>query len=179
MQVAMGLLAIGAVGAGLVQIPRVDFVIDDFLRPSFAGSPAYASEAHTRTGLLIFGIVLGTVLGLIGIAIAYRIWVQRPGVAARLRTRLHPLYELLVNKWYFDELIDVAIIRPALLLGRLADSVLEKIFVGGLITGGSAGLVRASSAAVRRTQTGFLRYYAAVMVIGVFGVLTYFLVASS
>src|ERR1700704_2420023 len=39
MRVAMGILAVGAFGAGLVQIPKVDFVIDDFLRPSFASSP--------------------------------------------------------------------------------------------------------------------------------------------
>ena len=36
MRVAMTVLAIGAIGAGLVQIPNVDFVIDDFLQPSFA-----------------------------------------------------------------------------------------------------------------------------------------------
>ena len=40
MRVAMSVLAVGAVGAGLVQIPKVDFVIDDFLRPTFAGSHA-------------------------------------------------------------------------------------------------------------------------------------------
>ena len=64
----MGVLALGAVGAGLVQIPNVDFVIDDFLRPTFAGSPLY--EPHTRDGLLVFGLTLGAVLGLAGIAIA-------------------------------------------------------------------------------------------------------------
>ena len=37
MRVAMSVLAVGAVGAGLVQIPKVDFVIDDFLRPSVRG----------------------------------------------------------------------------------------------------------------------------------------------
>ena len=36
MRVAMGLLALGRGRRGLVQIPEVDFVIDDFLRPSFA-----------------------------------------------------------------------------------------------------------------------------------------------
>ena len=37
--------------SGCVQIPKVDFVIDDFLRPSFAGSTLY--EPHTKTGLLV------------------------------------------------------------------------------------------------------------------------------
>jgi NADH-quinone oxidoreductase subunit L len=39
--------------------------------------------------------------------------------------------------------------------------------------------VRASSAAVRRAQTGFLRYYAALMIVGVSGVALYFLISSS
>jgi NADH-quinone oxidoreductase subunit L len=175
MQVAMGLLAVGAVGAGLVQIPRVDFVVDDFLRPSFAGSPAYASEAHTRTGLLIFGIVLGTVLGLVGIAIAYRVWVQRPGLAARMRTRLHPIYELLVNKWYFDELIDTLVVAPAVAVGRFARSTFERVFVDETLVGGTTGIVRAGSAAVRAAQSGFVRYYAALLVLGLTGVGLYFL----
>src|ERR1700726_4893424 len=46
MRVAMSLLPLGSGGAGLVQIPKVDFVVDDFLRPSFAGSKLY--EPHTR-----------------------------------------------------------------------------------------------------------------------------------
>ena len=175
MQVAMGLLAVGAVGAGLVQIPRVDFVIDDFLRPSFAGSPAYASEAHTRTGLLIFGIVLGTVLGLVGIAIAYRVWVQRPGLAARMRTRLHPIYELLVNKWYFDELIDTLVVAPAVAVGRFSRSTFERVFVDETLVGGTTGIVRAGSAAVRAAQSGFVRYYAALLVLGLTGLGLYFL----
>jgi NADH-quinone oxidoreductase subunit L len=175
MQVAMGLLAVGAVGAGLVQIPRVDFVIDDFLRPSFAGSPAYASEAHTRTGLLIFGIVLGTFLGLIGVAIAYRVWVQRPGLAGRVRTRLHRVYELLVNKWYFDELIDALVVAPAAATGRFARSTFERVFVDETLVGGTTGIVRAGSAAVRAAQSGFVRYYAALLVAGLTGVGLYFL----
>ncbi len=74
----MAMLAIGAVGAGLVQIPKVDFVIDDFLRPT--SQPRRCTlEPHTRSGLLCFGLVLGTVLGLAGIAIAYRVWVAQAG----------------------------------------------------------------------------------------------------
>ena len=48
MRVAMTVLAVGAIGAGLIQIPKVDFVVDDFLRPSFAGSKLY--EPHTTAG---------------------------------------------------------------------------------------------------------------------------------
>jgi hypothetical protein len=47
------------------------------------------------------------------------------------------------------------------------------------VTGSSVGLVRACSAAVRRAQTGFLRYYAAAMLVGVAGIALYFLIAAT
>ena len=173
MRVAMGILALGAVGSGLVQIPKVDFVIDDFLRPSFATSKLY--EPHTKDGLLVFGLGLGTVIALVGIAIAHRIWVERPGMAAAIQARTRPLYELFVNKWYFDELIDLVVVRPAAAAGRFARDTFERLVIDETIIGGSTGLVRAGSAAVRAAQSGFVRYYAALLVLGVTGVGFYFL----
>jgi NADH-quinone oxidoreductase subunit L len=176
MRIAMGVLALGAIGAGLVQIPNVDFVIDDFLRPSFATSALY--ETRTRDGLLVFGLTLGALLGLAGIAIAYRVWVKRPGTAERVRERLRPLYELFVHKWYFDELIDAIVVRPAAAAGRFAKNTFERVVVEDTLMGGTTGLVRAGSAAVRAAQSGFVRYYAALLVLGVAGVGFYFLLQS-
>ncbi len=179
MRIAMIVLAIGAVGAGLVQIPNVDFVIDDFLRPTFATSALY--EPHTRDGLLWFGLALGTVLGLSGIALAYRIWVtggRAPSTAAAIRARMEPVYTLLAHKWYFDELIDALIVRPVAATGRFARDTFERRFVDETLIGGTTGLVRAGSAAVRAAQSGFVRYYAALLVLGVTGVGFYFLLQS-
>jgi NADH-quinone oxidoreductase subunit L len=70
-------------------------------------------------------------------------------------------------------------VRPALWLGRVSTSVLEQFVIGAGITGGVTGAVRASSAAVRRLQTGFLRYYAAAMVVSITAVALYFLISST
>jgi NADH-quinone oxidoreductase subunit L len=176
MRVAMSLLAVGAIGAGLIQIPEVDQVVVNFLRPTFAGSPLY--EPHTRDGLLIFGLCLGTLLGLAGIAIAYRIWVREPVIAVRARERFKPLYTLFVNKWYFDEAIDLLIVSPMAACGRWASGTFERVFVDGTLIGGTTGVVRAGSAAVRAVQSGFLRYYAALLLVGVGAVGLYFLLQS-
>jgi len=173
MRIAMSLLALGAVGAGLVQIPKTDFVIDDFLRPSFATSKLY--EPHTKTGLLLVGLTLGTIIGLAGIAIAYRVWVARPGTAATMQARTRPLYQLFFNKWYFDELIDLLVVRPAAAAGGFARGTFERVFVDETLIGGTTGIVRAGSAAVRAAQSGFVRYYAALLVLGVTAVGFYFL----
>jgi NADH-quinone oxidoreductase subunit L len=179
MRVAMGVLALGALGAGLVQIPEVDSVITSFLRPTFAGSALY--EPHTRNGLLAFGLALGTVLGLAGIALAYRVWVARPGTATAVRERLpggQALYRLFAGKWYFDELIELLVVRPALAAGSFARDTFERLVIDDTLVGGTTGLVRAGSAAVRAAQNGFVRYYAALLLLGVTGVGFYFLLQS-
>ena len=119
MRVAMGILAIGAFGAGLVQIPKVDFVIDDFLAPSFVGSRLY--EVHERSGLLVFGLVLGTVLGAARAsrsptACGCSGRARRRSCASALRRRC---ISCSCNKWYFDELIDALVVRPAAAIGAL------------------------------------------------------------
>ncbi len=176
MRIAMGLLALGAVGAGLIQIPKVDFVIDDFLRPSFATAKEY--EPHTKTGLLVIGLTLGTLIGLAGIALAYRIWVvggKELKASTAIRERAKPLYTLFVNKWYFDEAIDLLVVRPMAATGAFARDTFERVFVDDTLVGGTTGIVRAGSAAVRAAQSGFVRYYAALLVLGVAGVGFYFL----
>jgi NADH-quinone oxidoreductase subunit L len=151
-------------------------VIVDFLRPTFADSPQY--EPHTKDGLLAFGLILGTVIGLAGIAIAYRVWVTRPVLADRARTAFPALYRLFVNKWYFDELINGLVVRPMAAAGAFARDVFERRVIDQTLTGGTTGIVRAGSAAVRAAQSGFVRYYAATLILGMAGVGFYFLLQS-
>jgi NADH-quinone oxidoreductase subunit L len=177
MKVAMGSLAFLAVVGGVIQIPGVDLGIERFLSPVFADS--YLEHIRPSTSADWIGLVIGAAIAVLGIALAYRIWVREPGIATRLRERLPALYTFLSNKWYFDELIDLLIVRPVLMFGRLADSVLEGIVVQGGLTGGTVGVTRAVSAAVRRAQTGFLRYYAAAMLVAISAVALYFLISST
>jgi len=177
MKVAMGILAALAVVGGLIQIPGVDHVVNTFLAPSFAGSKL--ARVESSTGAAWIGLIIGAIVGVIGIGIVYRIYVVRRGASRQLQERFALLYGFLVHKWYFDELIDVLIVRPALLVGRVGESVLERIVIGGGVTGGVTGGVRAGSAAVRRAQTGFLRYYAGAMVLGLFAIALYFLISAT
>jgi NADH-quinone oxidoreductase subunit L len=177
MRIAMGTLALLALVGGALQIPGVDHVINNFLAPSFQGSRL--ARIEVSNGAAWIGLIVGAILGLVGITTVYRIYIAAPGSSRRLEARLPWLHGFLVNKWYFDELIDYAVVRPALLVGRVADSVLERIVISGGVTGGVTGLVRAGSATVRRAQTGFLRYYAAAIVLGLSALSLYFLISSA
>jgi NADH-quinone oxidoreductase subunit L len=179
MRVAMSLLAVLAVVGGLIQIPGVDHVISNFLGSSLADAPLASAAHEPSTSSAWVGMIIGAIVGLLGIALAYSIYVRRPGSAAKLQASLPWLHRFLVNKWYFDELIDVVVVRPALAIGRFTESVLERIVISGGVTGGVTGAVRSGSAAVRRAQTGFLRYYAGAMVLGLSAVVLYFLISST
>jgi NADH-quinone oxidoreductase subunit L len=148
-----------------------------FLSTTFADSHLASHEPSTSSAWV--GLVIGAAIAVVGIAFAYRVWVAAPGTSARVRERMSGIHTFLVNKWYFDELIDVLVVRPALMIGRFTESVLERVVISGGLTGGTVAVVRAGSAAVRRWQTGFLRYYAAAMVVCVAGVTLYFLISSS
>jgi NADH-quinone oxidoreductase subunit L len=177
MKVAMTLLAIGATVAGLVQIPNVDHVITNFLEPTFADSKYIHDEPSN--GLTYFGMALGAVLALAGIALAHRIWVARPGSAVAWRERFKPAYTLFVNKWWFDELIDLVVVRPFAAFGNFSRRTFERVVVEGALVDGTTSIVRAGSSAVRAIQTGFLRYYAALLLLGGAAVVLYFLISAS
>jgi NADH-quinone oxidoreductase subunit L len=177
MKVAMGILALGATVLGALQIPNVTHVLTSFLEPTFADSKFV--HVHPPDDLVYFGMVLGTVVALIGVYVAYVIWVKRPGSAAALQARFAGVHKFLYNKWYFDELIDLLVVRPWGALGGWANRWFERVVVDGTLVGGASGIVRMGSQAVRAIQTGFLRYYAALLLVGGAAVVLYFLIQSS
>jgi NADH-quinone oxidoreductase subunit L len=65
------------------------------------------------------------------------------------------------------------------MFGRFARDVFERVFINGVLIGGPSGAVRAGSAAVRAVQSGFLRYYAALLLVGVTALGLYFLISAS
>lgn len=173
---AMAVLALLAIVGGALQIPWVTDALGSFLEPTFADSHLHA---HPSDALVAVGLVLGTVLGLAGIYIAYVVWVAKPGISARARERFAPLHQLFVNKWYFDELIDLVVVRPMAWVGRFGQQTFERVVVNGLLVGGTTNIVKAGSAAARALQNGFLRAYAALLVLGMVAVALYFLIQSA
>jgi NADH-quinone oxidoreductase subunit L len=176
MKVAMGSLALLAIIGGLLQIPGVSSELHHFLAPTFADSELYETLEPSTSSEWI-GLLIGGVIGLSGIAVAWTIW-GKGGTAAVWQARLGGLHKFFFNKWYFDEAIDFLIVRPFAWFGRFANSTVERVFVNGTLVGGSSGAVRALSAAVRGIQSGYLRYYAALLLVGLTGLSAYFLISA-
>jgi NADH-quinone oxidoreductase subunit L len=177
MKAAMGPLALLAVVGGVVAIPGVTDTLEKFLEPTFHDSRFH--DTHPTTGAEVWGLVAGGTVAILGIGLAWVVYMRRPGTATRLRERFAPVHAFLVNKWYFDELYDAVFVRPTTTFGSFGRRVIESAFVQGTIVGGATGIVRVGTSFARAIQTGYLRAYALLLLLGVAGLTLYFLLASS
>jgi NADH-quinone oxidoreductase subunit L len=176
MRVAMAVLGFGALFAGLLQIPGVDDVVDKFLEPTFESS-VFADTVPSDASAWI-GLAVGAVIALAGIGFAYLCYIARPGTTARMIERAPRVHAFLLNKWYFDELIDAMVYRPVIAVGRFSNAVFERFVIQGIVSG-TTGMVKGAGSVVRGAQSGFVRAYALLLVGGFAALGIYFLVVSS
>jgi NADH-quinone oxidoreductase subunit L len=176
MRVAMGVLAFLALFGGWVQVPGLDDAITKFLAPVFADSPL--STIVPSVSASWDGLAIGAAIALAGIGISYWVYVARPGTSAALIRRLGWLHGFLLHKWYFDEAIDLLVVRPALAVGRFANRTFERVVVDGLVSG-TRETVGGAGGVVRAVQSGFVRSYALLLLAGFAGLALYFLITSS
>jgi NADH-quinone oxidoreductase subunit L len=116
-------------------------------------------------------MLLSTVAGLLGLAVAYVMYVRQPGLAVLVAHRIKRLYQLSLNKFYFDELYDYFLVRPLVGLYHTARA-LDQYLIDGLVD--LVGqLPRLVGYVFRPVQNGLVQFYGLAMVLG----LTVFLLA--
>ncbi|WP_100960104.1 NADH-quinone oxidoreductase subunit L [Bosea sp. FBZP-16] len=114
---------------------------------------------------------------LIGFLLALYMYVLRPDVPGKLAAANPVLYKFLLNKWYFDEIYDFLFVRPAMWLGRFLWKKGDGAVIDGLGPDGVSARVVDVTNRVVRLQTGYVYHYAFAMLIGVAGLVTWYLMA--
>jgi len=175
MKVVMVILAALSVVAGVLQVPGVTHVVENFLHPTFEDSRF--AETDVSGGIEALALAVGAATALAGIGLAWWLYVRNPGATLRLAGRMRGVHDFLARKWYFDELYDRAVVRPIVAAGRFSADVFERVVIGGMVSG-TALAVRAGNSIVRVAQTGVLRHYALLLVTGVTALALYFLLVS-
>ncbi len=117
-----------------------------------------------------------TVMGLLGIATAYVMYMAFPLLPMRLATQFRGIYQFLLNKWYFDELYDSIFVQPLIRLARVFWQTGDAMLIDGVPNGLAELTVDGSRQAVK-IQTGSLAMYAFVMLIGVVVLIGLFLLS--
>ncbi len=159
MLVPLAILAIFSIIAGYVGIPAAlggHNNIEVFL----GGEEAAESSAELILMLVSVAVAFG------GMGTAYLFYVARPDLPARLASSAHAMYAILVNKYYVDEVYNVAVVKPIL---RWSREFLWKFVDEGIIDGtvnATGQVVRAAGSGFRHMQTGYVRTYAGWILFG-------------
>jgi NADH-quinone oxidoreductase subunit L len=168
------LLAIGAVVTGFT---FHDQLIGEDWHAFWGNSIQIAANNHVLANMEHLPGWVGiapSVVGLLGIATAYLMYMFVPSLPGRLATTFRPIYLFLLNKWYFDELYDRIFVRPYIALSRTLWLVGDATIIDG-IPNGVASLTGDGSAQVVKLQTGSIAVYAFTMLIGLVALVSVYL----
>ncbi|HYP22890.1 MAG TPA: NADH-quinone oxidoreductase subunit L [Actinomycetota bacterium] len=166
MAAALVPLAVLSLLGGAINLPG-QLTLEHFLEPVVGAS-------HVPEGLtayLLAGIaLLGSV---VGIATARVLYLSRAGslVRRKLEARLGPLVTAARNKFYVDEIYDRTVVWPGKGIALLSANVVDRRVFDGIVNG-TGGTVARFSEGLRRLQTGYVRNYAVLFLLGVVAVFT-------
>ncbi|SFS06901.1 NADH-quinone oxidoreductase subunit L [Yoonia litorea] len=110
---------------------------------------------------------------LLGLGLAYQMYIRRPDWPAKLAEQQAPLYQFLLNKWYFDEIYDFLFVRPSMALGRILWKRGDTDTIDGGINGVAMGIIPFFTKLAGRAQSGYIFSYAFAMVLGLAVLLTW------
>jgi NADH-quinone oxidoreductase subunit L len=115
---------------------------------------------------------------LFGFVLAWVMYIRRPDLPGKLAAEHKPLYEFLLNKWYFDEIYDAVFVRPAKWLGAMLWKRGDGNVIDGTLNGIAMGIVPWLTRLAGRAQSGYVFHYAFAMVLGILGLVTWMTLAS-
>jgi NADH-quinone oxidoreductase subunit L len=133
-------LAVLATVGGFVGFPAwtgISNKFEHFLEPVLRLPESHAHAVHHSAGEEILFTALSIAIAGVGIYLAYRFYIVRPGLADRVTGKIKGLYRLVFNKYYVDELYDALFINRTKDLGN-ALFWIDSNFVDGAVNGTAA-----------------------------------------
>ena len=177
--VPLVLLAIPSVVIGFMTIAPM--LYGDFFKDSISVNlerhPAMeelVKEFHGAAAMALHGLTqLPFWLALSGVLLAYVFYLVKPEIPQAIKARFSFVNRVLENKYYFDWFNENVLAAGARMIGIGLWKGGDVGLIDGAVINGSARLVGSVSSVVRRVQTGYLYWYALVMILGVMGLMTW------
>ena len=173
MTIPLIILAVLAAVGGFIGIPEIfsgehGNQFDNWLEPIFQPAQAKIAMFGVHSSLEEIVLMVVTLVGVIGSIYAARyIYIKNIKPAEKLSKRFNGVYNLLLNKYYVDEIYDASVVTP---IAKGSEIVLWKFadvkIIDGLING-VANLIEKISGSIRKIQTGVAQFYALIMMLGI------------
>jgi NADH-quinone oxidoreductase subunit L len=166
MTIPLILLAVGAVAAGWVGIPPLlggGAHFAEFLKP-VVGHPEFHGTHAEEWGVM----GLSTTLVMIGVGLSAFLYLRKTDLPEKIAKGFKPIYRMLFNKYYVDELYHFTIVKPTLwIANKVLVAVTDAKMIEGVVNG-VPGLIGKFSQQLRRVQTGLAQHYGIIMAAGAF-----------
>ncbi|MBN9469934.1 MAG: NADH-quinone oxidoreductase subunit L [Bosea sp.] len=175
MLIPLAVLSIGAIAAGFAfKSAFIGDAYDAFWKGAiFTGKDNHILHAmHEVPKWVVWSPFFAM---LVGFLLALYMYVLRPDVPGKLAAANPALYRFLLNKWYFDEIYDFLFVKPSMWLGKFLWKKGDGLVIDGMGPDGISARVVDVTNRVVRLQTGYLYHYAFTMLIGVAGLVTWYL----
>ena len=173
------LLAIPSLVIGWLTVSNV--VFGDYFGNAISVLPAHDVLGHMKEefhgpALFVLHAFTGApvYLAAFGVFAAWYLYIKRPELPGQIASRLSPLYKLLANKFYFDEIYQAVFAGGSRGVGTALWRVGDVALIDGTMVNGSARLVGWLSGVLRRMQSGYLYHYAFAMIIGLSALLAWY-----
>ncbi|WP_419184913.1 NADH-quinone oxidoreductase subunit L [Thiobacillus denitrificans] len=160
--------------------------IESMLFGDFFGSAIYVADRHPVMhelnqhfhGAAAMGlhalVTLPFWLAVAGVALAAFFYLKRPDIPAAIAQRFKFLHQMLLNKYWFDELYSWVFAKGARVLGGSLWRRGDQGMIDGFFVSGTVHLVERLSRSLKAFQSGYIYHYAFAMLIGVFALVTWF-----
>ncbi len=173
MLIPLVLLSIGAIFAGFIF--KELFIgyegINNFWRESI-----FFLEPLSTDHPPLWFLILTPTLVTLSIPLAYYFFVKNKNFPTQVVNINKPLYEFLLNKWYFDELYDALFVNPSKKLGLFFWKFFDVKIIDGFGPDGVSNLIKRFSIKANKFQSGYIYQYAFIMLLGFSAFLTFLIV---
>jgi len=166
MTVPLVILAFFSIIAGYVGLPVVIGeklnIFQNFLEPVMVK----AHEAHPSIQTEWFLILISVAVAVTGIFIAYVFYIRNPRIPGQLRNQFPGVYRLLFNKYYVDEIYNAAFVKTTVRGSETVYNNFDLKVIDGALNG-TAAATNFSGKILSYLQSGLLKDYALVFLLGV------------
>ena len=113
------------------------------------------------------------VIVVFSIPFSYYLFVKNKNIANWLKNENKPLYNFLINKWYFDELYDYIFVKTSKKIGIFFWKNIDIKIIDKFGPDGISNLIKIFSNKAVKFQSGYIYQYAFIMLLGFSALLTY------
>ena len=174
MTVPLMILAVLSIVGGWIGMPHIFFgatnYFEHWLEPIISHGTPVAEHAMLsgggETGMEITLMAVSVVLVLVSIFLAYLFYNKKTELATSFADKLSGLKNTLLNKYYVDEMYGAVVVRPVIYFSLFLWKVFDVVIIDGFVNG-MATIYNDISETVRTGQTGRVRTYATIFVVGV------------